>query len=97
MRITINKTIELDEVPIEIDDGYDKLCSELEKIQSDLSLAKNHAGSGRYVDASNAAERIRLALTLLDKNLEEIQSLCLSYEKIRMASLMPPQEVPDDE
>ena len=31
-------------------------------------------------------------MAVLDKNLEEVQSLCLSYEKVRIQQQMPAQQ-----
>ncbi len=97
MRITITKTIDLDEVPIEIDDAYDSLSGSLVKAKDLLDNASMLARDGKYVNSSEEAEKLRLALTVIDKSVEEVQSLCLSYEQIRISNQMPPPEVPSDE
>ena len=97
MRITITKTIDLDEVPIEIDDAYDSLSDSLVKAKTLLDNASLLARDGKYVNSSEEAEKLRLALTVIDKSVEEVQSLCLSYEQIRISNQMPTPEVPSDE
>ena len=98
MRITIQKTIDIGEVPIEINEAYRNAINRVRDTLSLLQSAQELAGEGRHVDSSSAAERARLSLTLLDKNIEEAQSLCLSYERLRIEEQMPtPREVPDDE
>ncbi len=97
MRITITKTIDLDEVPIEIDDAYDSLSDSLVKAKDLLDSASLLARDGKYVNSSEEAEKLRLALTVIDKSVEEVQSLCLSYEQIRISNQMPTPEVPSDE
>ena len=97
MRITITKTIDLDEVPIEIDDAYDSLSDSLVKAKALLDNASLLARDGKYVNSSEEAEKLRLALTVIDKSVEEVQSLCLSYEQIRISNQMPTPEVPSDE
>lgn len=97
MRITITKTIDLDEVPIEIDDAYDSLSDSLVKAKDLLDNASLLARDGKYVNSSEEAEKLRLALTVIDKSVEEVQSLCLSYEQIRISNQMPTPEVPSDE
>ena len=97
MRVTIHKTIDLEQMPTEIDSAFTALIEKVEELKKCVQSASTEAKDRRYIDASESAENARLALTLLDKNLEEVQSLCLSYEKIRIADQMPPQaEVPDD-
>ena len=98
MRVTIHKTIDLEQMPAEIDSVFTALIEKVEDLKKCVQSASAEAKDRRYIDASESAENARLALTLLDKNLEEVQSLCLSYEKIRIADQMPsPAEVPDDE
>jgi len=100
VRVTIQKTIGINEIPKEIESAFVAVIEKVKIIEQTLT---NHASAaakdGRYIDASESAEQARLALTLLDKNIEEAQSLCLSYEKIRIANQMPSPEtgVPDDE
>ena len=103
MRVTISRTINLDDVPEEIDEVFGVIISRLIMAKEKASNAADSAREGRYVDASKGIEGIREALVILDKNLEEQQSLCLSYEKIRIANQMPEQahssqlEVPENE
>ena len=99
MRVTIQKTIGIDEMPKEISTAFKAVIEKVRVIENVLLKCDSSTGEGRYVDASEHAEQARLALTLLDKNIEEAQSLCLSYENIRIANQMPSTEpgVPDDE
>ncbi len=94
MRVTISRTINLDDVPEEIDEAFGVIISHLILAKESASDAADSAREGRYVDASQGLEKVRQALVLLDKNLEEQQSLCLSYEKIRIANQMPEQQHP---
>jgi len=97
MKITIQKTMYLDEVPEEIDGEFVTISNRLIGARALLNDASRNAEEGRYIDASEDIERIREILGILDKNLEEQQSLCLSYEKIRISSQynISPQEEPD--
>ena len=95
MKITIQKTMYLDEVPEEIDDGLKTVGDRFAGAKQILDMACDNATKGRYVDASEDIETLREALSLIDKNLEEQQSLCLSYEKIRIASQFTPSETED--
>ena len=98
MRITIQKTIDIGEVPTEINEAYRNAINKAKDTLSLLQSAHQHASQGKYVDSSASAEKARLSLTLLDKNIEEAQSLCLSYERLRIEEQMPtPREVPSDE
>jgi len=92
MRVTITKTIGLDEIPSEIDEAYDAMLSRLDAAQGVMRFAASNAREGRYIDASEAVEELRQILVMLDKNLEEQQSLCLSYEKLRISKQMPEQQ-----
>jgi len=93
MRVTIQKTIELEEVPEEINEDYSLALARLGGINQLLLDAADAAKIGRYVDSSSAIEKARQSMAILDKNLEEIQSLCLSYEKVRIQQQMPaPQQ-----
>jgi len=97
MKITIQKTMYLEELPEEIDTSFDILDNRLVGAKQILNLASQDALEGRYVDASESLERLREVLALIDKNLEEQQSLMLSYEKIRIASQFPEQETNDEQ
>ena len=99
MRVTIQRTINVDDVPKEIGRAFIAVLDKVKTIEKMLAESETSAQEGRYIDASQHAEEARLALTLLDKNIEEAQSLCLSYENIRIANQMPTPEtgVPDDE
>jgi len=90
MKITIQKTMYLDEVPEEIDGEFITISNRLIGARTLLGNASRNAEEGRYIDASEDIERIREILAMLDKNLEEQQSLCLSYEKIRIESQYDP-------
>ena len=100
MRVTISRTIELEEIPNEIDEASIAIENRLERIQEKVSDAAFESREGRYVDASQLLEEARAALVLVDKNLEEQQSMCLSYEKIRISRQMPAEgteQAPDHE
>ena len=97
MKITIQKTLYLDEVPAEIDDGLETVGNRLAGAKRILESVCDDALKGMYISASENIEKLREVLSLIDQNLEEQQSLCLSYEKIRIASQFPPSEVEDEQ
>ena len=92
MRVTIQKTIELEEVPEEINEDYVIALGRVQGICQLIQQATEDASKGNYVDSSSAIEKARQSMAILDKNLEEIQSLCLSYEKVRIQQQMPAQQ-----
>ena len=92
MRVTIQKTIELEEIPEEINEDYALAIGRVQGICQLIQQATDDAARGRYVDSSSAIEKARQSMAILDKNLEEIQSLCLSYEKVRIQQQMPTQQ-----
>ena len=92
MRVTIQKTIELEEVPEEINEDYALAIARVQGICQLIQQATEDAAKGRYVDSSSAIEKARQSMAILDKNLEELQSLCISYDQIRLAQHMPPQQ-----
>lgn len=96
MRVTIQKTIELEEVPEEINEDYQLAVTRLQGIAQLVQKATADAVKGKYVDSSSAIETARQAMAILDKNLEEVQSLCLSYEKVRIQQQMPATQQPQD-
>lgn len=89
MKITLQKTMYLDEVPQEIDETFETIANRFLGAKQILSRAQQNASEGRYIDASEEIEKLRQVLSIIDKNLEEQQSICLSYEKIRIASQYP--------
>ena len=95
MKITIQKTMYLDEVPEEIDESFDTIDNRFAGAKQILAKASQNATEGRYVDASEELEKLREVLSMIDKCLEEQQSLMLSYEKIRIASQFPEQGADD--
>ena len=95
MKITIQKTLYLDEVPEEIDDGLKTVGERFAGAKRILELACDNALKGMYVAAAEDIESLREILALIDQNLEEQQSLCLSYEKIRIARQFPTMETED--
>ena len=96
MKITIQKTMYLEELPEEIDESFSTVDNRFAGAKQILNLASQNALEGRYVDASEDLEKLREVLSLIDKNLEEQQSLMLSYEKIRIAAQYP-QEQQDEQ
>lgn len=86
MKITIQKTMYLEEAPDEIEENFITIRNRLAGIQQIISVADQNASEGRFIDASEGIEKVREVLAVLDKNLEEQQSLCLSYEKLRIES-----------
>tara|TARA_Y100001938_G_C8058914_1_gene416046 strand:- start:464 stop:778 length:315 start_codon:yes stop_codon:yes gene_type:complete len=97
MRVTISKTIELDSIPDEIDENYNMIEDRIERALSLLQHAASDAREGRYIDSAEIVEEVRQSLLIIDKNMEEQQSLCLSYEKLRIANQMPEtQSAPPD-
>jgi len=97
MRVTIQRTLDLDEIPSQIDEDYLGVLKRLKEIESQLHHASNIASEGLYVDSSKLLEEVRLNLSSLDKTVEEIQSLSLSYEKIRIESHLQVPERHEDE
>ena len=92
MRVTIQKTIELEEVPEEINEDYALAIGRVQGVCQLIQQATEDAAIGKYVDSSSNIEKARQSMSILDKNLEEIQSLCLSYEKVRIQQQMPTQQ-----
>jgi len=92
MRLTIAKTLFLDEVPEEIDENYLTVEDRVIGIRQLIKDASESAREGRYIDSVELLEKTRQALSMLDQNLEELQSLCISYDQIRLAQHMPPQQ-----
>lgn len=92
MRVTISKTLDLEEIPEEIDEIMNLINDRVIGIKSMVSHALNNSMAGRYVDSSEELEDIRMALSILDKNIEEAQALQLSYDRIRIEQLSPSPE-----
>ena len=92
MRVTIQKTIELDDVPGEINEDCKMALDRIQNVCQLIQKATEDALIGKYVDSSSAIEEARQSMAILDKNLEEAQSLCLSYEKVRIQQQMPAQQ-----
>ena len=92
MRLTISKTMFLKEVPDEIDESYGTIQNRLSGIRQIVESAEKDAREGRYIDSVELIEKTRQCLSLLDQNLEELQSLCISYEQIRLAQQMPQEQ-----
>jgi len=88
MKVTIQKTLYLDEIPDVVECDFNILEDRFLGARQLLSEATKCANDGRYIDSSEMIERLRSALAMIDKNLEEQQSLCLSYEKLRITSQM---------
>lgn len=97
MRVTIQRTLDLDEIPSQIDEDYLSALKKLKEIENHLQHTANIASEGLYVDSSKFLEQVRLDLSSLDKAVEEIQSLSLSYEKIRIESRLEMPERSEDE
>lgn len=97
MRVTIQKTVDLEDIPNEINDLHTRLFDSFEFHLGDVREAKHYAENGRYIDSSNSLERVRKSLVDLDKMMEELQSLSLSYEKIRIANQMPEHSQPSED
>jgi hypothetical protein len=85
MKVTIQKTLYLDEVPDELESDFNILEDRLFGAKQIFTKAVGCSLDGRYIDASEQIERLREVLTMIDKNLEEQQSLCLSYENLRIS------------
>ena len=94
MRVTISKTLDLDEIPDEISDMMNLINDRVIGIKTMVSHALDNSMSGRYVDSSEELEHIRMALSILDKNIEEAQSLQMSYDRIRIEQLSHNVEKP---
>jgi len=97
MRVTVQHTMALKEMPGYIENRLTELVSRLDAVCDYLRIADDEASEGRFVDASEEIDVLRQHLSIIDQNLEEVQSLCLSYEKIRIQNNtpeMPPEEAP---
>ena len=92
MRLTIAKTFFLDEVPEEIDENYSTIEDRMIGVRQLIKDASENAREGRCIDSVELFEKTRQALSMVDQNLEELQSLCISYDQIRLAQHMPPQQ-----
>ena len=92
MRLTIAKTLFLDEVPEEIDENYATIEDRMIGVRQMIKDASENAREGRYIDSVELLEKTRQALSMLDQNLEELQSLSISYDQVRLAQHMPPQQ-----
>lgn len=97
MKITIQKTLYLEEVPEEIDSELGTISNRLIGAKQILESVRDDSLKGMYISASENIEILRSVLAVIDQNLEEQQSLFLSYEKIRIASQFPPSEVEDEQ
>ncbi len=91
MRVTISKTIDLEDIPTEIDEVYISIEEKLLQAKQVLDKAIASAREGRYINSAEELDTFRQGLVIIDKNLEEQQSLLLSYEKIRIQTQMPDQ------
>lgn len=94
MRVTIQKTMYLEEMPEEIDENSSLIEDRIMGIKQLILEAKDCSMSGRYVDCCEKLEKVRLAMAILDKNIEEQQSMCVSYESLRIQKQMPQQQHP---
>ena len=92
MRVTISKTLDLEELPEEIDELMNLINDRAIGIKTMTSHALDNSMAGRYVDCAEELETIRMALSILDKNIEEVQALQLSYDRIRIEQLSPSPE-----
>tara|TARA_B100001113_G_C21116388_1_gene625507 strand:+ start:2730 stop:3050 length:321 start_codon:yes stop_codon:yes gene_type:complete len=89
MRVTITKTIEMEQIPSEINEALASLTEKFDESKQLLDCASTCAEAGKYIDSAEELERLRQSLVLIDKRIEEQQSLCLSYEKLRINKQMP--------
>ena len=99
MRVTVQHTMGIKEMPTYIENRLTELISRLEGANAYLRIADDEACEGRFIDASEEIDALRQDLSIIDQNLEEVQSLCLSYEKIRIQNNTPtvsPKETPHE-
>lgn len=89
MRVTIQKTISLEEMPSEILDSHDILDAALHNLNRLANDSYAHAEEGRFISCSEILDGLRQKLVHIDKSIEELQSLCISYEKIRISQQTP--------
>ena len=92
MKVTIQKTLYLDEMPDELESDFNILEDRFIGAKQIFTKAVDCSTDGRYIDASEQIEILREVLTMIDKNLEEQQSLCLSYENLRISEQMQKKE-----
>lgn len=92
MRVTIQKTIDFEEMPEEMICNLIVMRDRILGLTQMIIEAQHQSEEGLYLDQAEVLEKMRSTLSLLDQSMEEQQSLCVSYERIRLAKLMPQGE-----
>ena len=94
MRVTVQHTLDIKDMPTYIGGRFEEALLDLKAILDMAQGAKEESDLGRFIDSSELVETLRQKMTIIDANLGEIQSLNLSYEKMRLAKNMPEQGEP---
>ena len=89
MRVTIQKTIDVEDIPDEIECNLIAIQERIIGLSHLIADARHEAEEGRYMNQAEILESMRNLLSLIDQTLEEQQSLSVSYEKIKISKLMP--------
>ena len=89
MRVTVQHTLGMEDMPDYIEDSLEAVTTKLKQVTELLYTASAEAASERFIGTSELIDKVRQSITLIDTNLGEIQSLSLSYEKLRIADAMP--------
>jgi len=84
MRVTVQHTLKLEDMPNYIEAKISELSYRLDRTAQTLSGAVEDAKAQRYINMSELLDETRQKLTMIDANMSEIQSVSLSYEKIRI-------------
>ena len=100
MRVTVQHTLDIEDVPEYIEDRLRSLSLLLEELRNGVEIATQESQAERYIASSELLDEIRQKMSFLDSSKEEIQSISLSYEKIRIQRNMPestPASAPSNE
>ena len=94
MRVTVQHTLNIKSMPVYISSRFEEALLALKAVFDMAQGAKEESDLGRFIDSSELIDALRQKMTIIDANLGEIQSLNLSYEKMRLAKNMPEQGEP---
>ncbi len=95
MRVTVQHTLDIKEMPSYIADRFETTIADLKMVLDMAQGAKEELDLGRFIDSSELIDALRQKMMLVDANLGEIQSLELSYEKMRIAESMQDEPARD--
>jgi hypothetical protein len=97
MRVTVQHTLGMEDMPDYIESSLEAVTAKLQQVLETMHIASNEASAERFIGTSELVDEVRQAMTLIDVNLGEVQSLSLSYEKLRIEKSMPGIEGDSDE